>query len=67
MVGGSIKRAVLDLFMESARTLDSRRRLRVHFPNLDAVPWTFLPEPALTAGLELSPGRPAGDPAVRRV
>lgn len=52
---GSIQRHVLDLLMESARTLDTRRRLRAYFPTLDAVPWTFLPEPALTAGLNLSP------------
>jgi hypothetical protein len=52
---GSIQRAVLDLFMESAWTMDTRRRLRVHFPTLEAVPWTFFPEPVLTAGLDLSP------------
>ncbi len=52
---GSIQRSLLDLVMESARNLDTRRRLRVHFPTLEAVPWTFLPEPALTAGLVLSP------------
>lgn len=52
---GSIRRSVPDLLMESARTLDTRRRLGAYFPSLDAVPWTFLPEPALTAGLKLSP------------
>lgn len=52
---GSIRRSVPDLLMESARTLDTRRRLRAFFPSMDAVPWTFLPEPALTAGLKLSP------------
>lgn len=51
---GSIRRSVPDLLMESARTLDTRRRLKAYFPTLDAVPWTFLPEPALTAGLSLS-------------
>lgn len=52
---GSIRRSVPDLLMESARTLDTRRRLGAYFPSLDAVPWTFLPEPALTAGLKLTP------------
>lgn len=52
---GSIRRTVPDLLMESARTLDTRRRLRAYFPTLEALPWTFLPEPALTAGLNLSP------------
>lgn len=52
---GSVRRSVPDLLMESARTLDTRRRLKAYFPTLDAVPWTFLPEPALTAGLNLSP------------
>ncbi len=52
---GSIRRSVPDLLMESARTLDTRRRLKAYFPTLDAVPWTFLPEPALTSGLNLSP------------
>lgn len=51
---GSIRRSVPDLLMESARTLDTRRRLRAYFPTLDAVPWTYLPEPALTSGLNLS-------------
>ncbi len=51
---GSIRRSVPDLLMESARTLDTRRRLKAYFPTLDAVPWTFLPEPALTSGLNLS-------------
>jgi len=51
---GSIRRSVPDLLMESARTLDTRRRLGAYFPSLDAVPWTFLPEPALTAGLRLT-------------
>ena len=51
---GSVRRSVPDLLMESARTLDTRRRLRTYFPTLEAVPWTFLPEPALTAGLSLS-------------
>lgn len=50
---GSIRRSVPDLLMESARTLDTRRRLRSYFPTLEAVPWTFLPEPALTSGLDL--------------
>ena len=52
---GSIRRSVQDLLMESARTLDTRRRLRTYFPSLEAVPWTYLPEPALTAGLNLNP------------
>lgn len=52
---GSIRRSVPDLLMESARTLDTRRRLRAYFPTLEAVPWTHLPEPALTAGLDLAP------------
>lgn len=52
---GSIRRSVPDLLMESARTLDTRRRLGAYFPSLDAVPWTFLPEPALTADLKLTP------------
>lgn len=51
---GSIRRSVPDLLMESARTLDTRRRLKTYFPTLEAVPWTYLPEPALTAGLNLS-------------
>ena len=51
---GNIRRSVPDLLMESARTLDTRRRMRSFFPDLSAVPWTFLPEPALTDGLALS-------------
>ncbi len=51
---GSIRRSVPDLLMESARTLDTRRRLRGYFPTLEAVPWTYLPDPVLTAGLNLS-------------
>ncbi len=52
--GGNIRRSVPDLLMESARTLDTRRRMRTFFPDLSAVPWTFLPEPVLTHGLNLS-------------
>jgi hypothetical protein len=51
--GESIRRSVPDLLMESARTSDSRKRLRSYFPSLDVVPWPTLPEPALTAGLKL--------------
>jgi len=51
--GGSIRRSVPDLLMESARNSDSRKRLRTFFPSLDAVPWATLPEPALSAGLKL--------------
>jgi hypothetical protein len=39
--------------MESARTSDSRKRLRTFFPSLDAVPWASMAEPALSAGLKL--------------
>lgn len=51
--GGSIRRSVPDLLMESARNSDSRKRLRSLFPSLDAVPWASLSEPALSAGLKL--------------
>lgn len=51
--GGSIRRSVPDLLMESARTSDSRKRLRQLFPSMDAVPWATLAEPALTAGLKV--------------
>jgi hypothetical protein len=51
--GGSIRRSVPDLLMESARTSDSRKRLRTFFPSLNAVPWATLAEPDLTAGLKL--------------
>lgn len=53
--GGSIRRSVPDLLMESARNSDSRKRLRSLFPSLEAVPWTTVPEPALTAGLKVFP------------
>lgn len=49
----TIKRAVPDLLMESARTSDSRKRLRTFFPNLRATPWPTLSDPALTAGLRV--------------
>lgn len=49
----SIKRSVPDLLMESARTFDSRKRLRGIFPNLHAVPWPTQREPQLTQGLKL--------------
>jgi hypothetical protein len=51
--GGMIRRSVPDLLMESARTSDSRKRLRTFFPSLDAVPWASMAEPALSAGLKL--------------
>jgi Domain of unknown function (DUF4388) len=51
----SIRRTVTDLLMESARTSDSRRRLRGIFPNLHAVPWPTLREPQLSMGLKLFP------------
>lgn len=49
----SIRRTVPDLLMESARTADSRKRLRSIFPNLHAVPWPRMQEPELTRGLKL--------------
>lgn len=51
--GGMIRRSVPDLLMESARTSDSRKRLRTFFPSLDSVPWASMAEPALSAGLKL--------------
>lgn len=52
-VSQTIRRSIPDLLMESARTSDSRKRLRGMFPRLDLVPWASLPEPQLTAGLKL--------------
>lgn len=49
----SIRRSVPDLLMESARTSDSRKRLRSLFPNLKAVPWTPLQGDALLQGLKI--------------
>ncbi len=49
----SIRRSVPDLLMESARTSDSRKRLRGLFPDLNHVPAPKLEEPALTQGLKL--------------
>lgn len=49
----SIRRSIQDLLMESARTSDSRKRLRGIFSNLHTVPWPTLPDPQLTAGLKL--------------
>lgn len=49
----SIRRTVPDLLMESARTSDSRKRLRGIFPNLHAVPWPKYREPELTHGIKL--------------
>jgi hypothetical protein len=51
----SIHRSVQDLLMESARTADSRKRLRSIFPNLHAVPWPRLNGAKLTQGLKLFP------------
>lgn len=51
--GESIRRSVPDLLMESARTSDSRKRLRSYFPSMDVVPWPTLTGPALTAGIKL--------------
>ncbi len=51
----SIRRSVNDLLMESARTSDSRRRLRGIFPSLRAVPWPTLEGDALSQGLRLFP------------
>jgi len=51
----SIRRTVQDLLMESARTSDSRKRLRAVFPNLHAVPWPTLKEPQLSAGVKIFP------------
>ena len=52
-VSQSIRRSIPDLLMESARTSDSRKRLRGMFPRLDLVPWATLKEPELTAGIKL--------------
>ncbi|HNX93784.1 MAG TPA: DUF4388 domain-containing protein [Holophaga sp.] len=49
----SIRRSVTDLLMESARTSDSRKRLRGIFPNLHAVPWPTAKEPQLSSGLKI--------------
>lgn len=49
----SIRRSVPDLLMESARTADSRKRLRGIFPNMHSVPWPVMKEPQLTQGLKL--------------
>jgi hypothetical protein len=51
----SIHRSIQDLLMESARTADSRKRLRSIFPNLHAVPWPRLQGEKLTQGLKLFP------------
>lgn len=52
-VAQTIRRSIPDLLMESARTSDSRKRLRGMFPRLDLVPWATLPQPELTEGLKL--------------
>lgn len=49
----SIRRSLQDLLMESARTSDSRKRLRGIFPNLHAIPWPTKEDLALTQGLKL--------------
>jgi len=54
-VPSTIHRSVQDLLMESARTADSRKRLRTIFPNLHAVPWPRLAGAKLTQGLKLFP------------
>ncbi len=51
----SIRRSVQDLLLESARTADSRKRLRAVFSNLHALPWPTLRDPQLTQGLKLFP------------
>ena len=51
----TIHRSIQDLLMESARTADSRRRLRSIFPNLHAVPWPKLEGLKLAQGLKLFP------------
>ena len=51
----SIHRAIQDLLMESARTSDSRRRLRSIFQNLHAVPWPRVQGAKLIQGLKLFP------------
>jgi hypothetical protein len=54
-VTASIHRSVQDLLMESARTADSRKRLRSIFQNLHAVPWPRVHGTKLTQGLKLFP------------
>lgn len=54
-VPASIRRSVPDLLMESARTADSRKRLRSLFPNLRLVPWPTVQGAALSQGLKLFP------------
>lgn len=54
-VASTIHRTVQDLLMESARTSDSRKRLRSIFLNLRAVPWPRLHGSKLTQGLKLFP------------
>ncbi len=49
----SIRRSVPDLLMESARTSDSRKRLRSLFPNLKGVPWPTLSGDALLQGIKI--------------
>ncbi len=49
----SIRRSVPDLLMESARTSDSRKRLRSLFPTLKAVPWPTLPGDKLLEGIKI--------------
>lgn len=53
MAPQTIRRSVPDLLMESARTSDSRKRLRGMFPDLNVVPCPSIMEPQLTAGLKL--------------
>ena len=49
----SIRRSVPDLLMESARTSDSRKRLRSLFPSLKSVPWPTLHGDALLQGIKI--------------
>ena len=48
-----IRRSVPDLLMDSARLLDSRRRLHSIFPRPTAIPWPTIPGPKLMEGLKL--------------
>lgn len=49
----SIRRSVPDLLMESARTSDSRKRLRSLFPSLKSVPWPTIQGDALLQGIKI--------------
>jgi len=49
----SIRRSVPDLLMESARTSDSRKRLRSLFPSLKSVPWPTLQGEELLQGIKI--------------